>query len=92
VNSVPPLLVVRYGIYVAFAIAAVSAWLSYRAGFSVDVSLLRAVVAFVLFTVLAFAAEAVLTLRAPEHEPREPTAGGEEEGEEAEAAGDGTDE
>lgn len=60
-----PYTVARYGLYFAIAVAVLSIWLGQRAGASLDFSLLRAVFVFLLFTVIAFLAEAVLTIRVP---------------------------
>lgn len=60
-----PFTVARYGIYFALAVAVLSVWLGQQAGASLDFSLLRAVFVFLLFTVIAFLAEAVLTVRVP---------------------------
>jgi hypothetical protein len=42
-----------------------SVWLGQRAGATLDFTLLRAVFVFVIFTALAFGAEAVLMLNVP---------------------------
>jgi hypothetical protein len=55
-------MVARYGVYFAIVVAAGSTWLGLRAGATFDYSLLRAVFVFVIFAVLAFGAEAVLTI------------------------------
>ena len=55
-----PLYVARYGVYAALGAAAICAWLTHRAGNSLDVSVMRSVFVFVLFTGLAFGAEAVI--------------------------------
>ena len=60
-----PYTVARYGLYFAVAVAVLSVWLGQQAGASLDFSLLRAVFVFLLFTVVAFLAEAVLTFRVP---------------------------
>lgn len=60
-----PYTVARYGIYFAFAVAALSVWLGNRAGASLDYVLLRAVFVFVIFTAIAFGAEAVLSVNLP---------------------------
>ncbi|MGE5596190.1 MAG: hypothetical protein ACM3S1_09170 [Hyphomicrobiales bacterium] len=57
-----PYTIARYGVYLAIAVAAMSIWLGQRAGASLDYSLLRAVFVFVIFTALAFGAEAVFTV------------------------------
>jgi hypothetical protein len=57
-----PYTVARYGVYAALAIAVMSVWLGQRAGASLDYTLLRAVFVFVIFTGLAFGADALLTL------------------------------
>jgi hypothetical protein len=54
--------VAKYGIYGAVAFAVMSVWLGQRAGATLDFTLLRAVFVFVIFTGLAFGADAVLTL------------------------------
>lgn len=61
-SSLQPFTVARYGVYFSLAVAAGSVWLGQRAGATLDYSLLRAVFIFVIFTVLAFGAEAVLTI------------------------------
>jgi hypothetical protein len=58
-----PFTVARYGVYAAGAVAALSAWLGQQAGASLDFVLLRGVFVFVIFTAMAFAAEAVLSMR-----------------------------
>lgn len=60
-----PYTVARYGLYFAIAVAVLSVWLGQQAGASLDYSLLRAVFVFLLFTIIAFLAEAVLTVRVP---------------------------
>lgn len=60
--NLQPYTVARYGVYGAAAIAAMSVWLGQRAGATLDFALLRAVFVFVIFTALAFGAEAVLML------------------------------
>ena len=56
-----PYTVARWGVYLALGVACMSIWLGHRAGASLDYSLLRSVFIFVIVTVLAFAAEAVLS-------------------------------
>ena len=60
-----PYTVARYGLYLAIAVAVLSVWLGQEAGGSLDFLLLRAVFVFLLFTVIGFLAEAVLTFRVP---------------------------
>jgi len=60
-----PYTVARYGLYFAIGVALLSVWLGQQAGASLDYSLLRAVFVFLLFTVIAFVAEAVLSVRIP---------------------------
>ncbi|GAB4333131.1 MAG: hypothetical protein Kow0010_19320 [Dehalococcoidia bacterium] len=69
--TVPPYTVARYGLYAAITIAVLSAWLGLRAGASLDYAVLRGVIVFVIFAVLAFAAEAVLvtSIREPMRRP-----------------------
>lgn len=55
-----PLYVARHGVFVALAAAVISAWLTHRSGNPLDVSLMRSVFVFVLFTGLGFGAEAVI--------------------------------
>lgn len=55
-----PYLIARWGVYFAFAMAALSAWWAYNAGNSMDGALMRAVFVFVIFVAIAFGAEAVL--------------------------------
>ncbi len=57
-----PFTVATYGVYAAIAVAGLSVWLGKQAGASLDFALLRAVFIFVIFTALAFGAEAVLTI------------------------------
>lgn len=57
-----PFTVARFGIYLALAVAAMSAWLGLQAGATLDYALLRAVFVFVIFTAIGFAGEAVLTI------------------------------
>lgn len=57
-----PYTVARFGVYGALLFAVLSVWLGQRAGASLDYALLRAVFVFVIFTGLAFGADAVLTL------------------------------
>lgn len=71
--TLAPFTVARYGLYAALVVAAASIWLGYRAGASLDYVVLRSVVVFVIFAVLAFAAEAVLTVSTGEaHAPAPP--------------------
>lgn len=79
--NLQPFTVARYGVYAAMAIAAMSVWLGQRAGATLDYTLLRGVFVFVIFTALAFGAEAVLMLNVPPQPP-----------ESAPAEGDSTDE
>jgi hypothetical protein len=70
-----PYTVARYGIYGALAFAALSVWLGQRAGASLDYTILRGVFIFIVFTGLAFGADAVLTLGvrlAPPEPPVQP--------------------
>lgn len=57
-----PLSVARYGLLLAFAAAVMSAWLGHRAGATFDYALLRSIAVFIIFAVLGFGAEAVLTV------------------------------
>jgi len=98
VTNFRPFTVARYGVYFALLIAVGSAWLGQRAGTTLDYSLMRAVFIFVLFTVLAFGAEAVLTVgwhpalasTTPEEEP--PADPATEEHAEGDIPGDADDE
>jgi hypothetical protein len=63
--NLQPYTVARYGVYGAAAISVMSVWLGQRAGATLDFALLRAVFVFVIFTALAFGAEAVLMLNVP---------------------------
>ncbi|MBE7520157.1 MAG: hypothetical protein HS107_13045 [Thermoflexaceae bacterium] len=78
-----PFTVARFGIYLALAVAAMSAWLGLQAGATLDYALLRAVFVFVIFTAIGFAAEAVLTIgwqpQVPRPDPPAPRPAGEEE-------------
>ena len=60
--NLAPMAVARYGVYLAGAVAALSIYLGYQAGATLDFCLLRAVFIFVLVAALGFAAEAVLTV------------------------------
>ncbi|MDZ7729051.1 MAG: hypothetical protein U5Q44_13110 [Dehalococcoidia bacterium] len=62
---VRPFVIARYGIYLALAIAVLSALLATGAGTALDTALLRALFIFVLFTALAFGADAVVTTAPP---------------------------
>jgi hypothetical protein len=55
-----PLYVARYGVFLALGAAIICAWLTHRSGNALDVSLMRSVFVFVLFTGLGFGAEAVI--------------------------------
>lgn len=55
-----PYLVARYGVYLAVAIAALSVFLAQGAGTALDTAIFRALFIFLLFTALAFGAEAVI--------------------------------
>jgi hypothetical protein len=75
-----PYTVARYGIYFALAFAAMSVWLGQQAGASLDFTILRGVFIFIVFTALAFGADAVLTLDvrlAPSEPPAQPAIQGE---------------
>ena len=65
-----PFTVATYGVYAAIGVAGLSVWLGKQAGASLDFALLRAVVIFVIFTALAFGAEAVLTIGWQPEPPR----------------------
>ncbi len=69
-----PYTVATYGVYAGAFVAALSVWLGSQAGASLDFALIRAVFVFVIFTALAFGAEAVLTVgwQPPEPELSEP--------------------
>jgi hypothetical protein len=64
-----PYTVARYGVYLAAAVAALSAWLGHQAGATLDFTLMRAVFVFVIFTALGFGAEAILTLGSAQASP-----------------------
>lgn len=53
------MLIARYGVYVALALAVGSVLLAMNAGTAFEPAMLRAVFVFVLFTAIAFGAEAV---------------------------------
>lgn len=61
----PPFTVARYGLWLALAVAVMSAWLGTNAGATLEYALLRAVFVFIIFVVLAFLAEAILTIGVP---------------------------
>ena len=61
-TPLPPYTIARYGVYLAAAVAALSVWLGISAGATFDYALLRAVLVFVIFTVLGFGAEAALSI------------------------------
>lgn len=67
--SIPPFTLARYGVWVALAVAALSVWLGARAGVALDLAVLRAVFFFVIVTVMAFGAEAVLLTSPPVSKP-----------------------
>lgn len=60
-----PYTIARFGVYLAIAVAVMSVWLGTQAGASLDYAILRAVFVFVIFTAIAFAAEAVLSASVP---------------------------
>lgn len=60
--NLQPYTVARFGVYGALAVAVMSVWLGHQAGATLDVTLLRAVFVFVVFTTIGFGAEAVLTV------------------------------
>ena len=60
-----PYTIARYGVWVAFAVAAFSVWLGLGAGVALDYAILRSVFFFLIVTVMAFAAEAVLLTTPP---------------------------
>lgn len=62
---VRPFVIARYGLYLALAIAVLSVLLTTGAGTAFDTALLRALFIFVLFTALAFGADAVVTTAPP---------------------------
>ena len=64
-----PYTIARYGVWVAFAVAALSVWLGLGAGVALDYAILRSVFFFLIVTVVAFGAEAVL-LTSPPPAPR----------------------
>ncbi len=65
----PPYTIARYGVWVALSVAALSVWLATRSGVALDQALLRAVFFFLLVTVMAFGAEAVLLTTPPPARP-----------------------
>jgi hypothetical protein len=75
-----PYTIARYGVWVALSVAALSVWLATRAGIALDQALLRAVFFFLLITVMAFGAEAVLLVTPPTaHSAGEPESSAESE-------------
>ncbi|MBA4181004.1 MAG: hypothetical protein C0506_10490 [Anaerolinea sp.] len=60
-----PFTIARYGIFLAVAAALMSVWLGRQAGASLDYAVLRAVFVFLIFTAIAFAAEAILSVNVP---------------------------
>lgn len=77
-----PFAVARYGVWLALAAAAMSAWLGNQAGATLDYVLLRGVFVFVIFVLLGFGAEAVLTVgfQPPAEQPhQEPQPGAHDE-------------
>lgn len=64
-----PYTIARYGVWAALSVAALSVWLATRAGVALDQALLRAVFFFLLITVMAFGAEAVLLVTPPAARP-----------------------
>lgn len=60
-----PYTIARYGVWVAFAVAALSVWLGLGAGVALDYAILRSVFFFLIVTVVAFGAEAVLLTSPP---------------------------
>ncbi len=71
-NPLPPFTIARYGVYLALAAAVAAAWLGTRAGYSFELSLMRAIFTFVLVTAVAFGAEAII-LTSPPRSERPPT-------------------
>jgi hypothetical protein len=67
--TIPPFTVARYGVWVALAVSALSVWLGTRAGVPLDHAVLRAVFFFLIVTVMAFGAEAVLLTSPPARHP-----------------------
>lgn len=67
-----PLTVARAGVYLAAAAAVGSAWLAQRGGLPLADAVMRSVFVFVIVTVLAFGAEAVLTVGVTPRPPAEP--------------------
>lgn len=67
--TIPPFTLARYGVWIALAVSALSVWLGTRAGVGLDHAVLRAVFFFLLVTVMAFGAEAVLLTSPPAHRP-----------------------
>lgn len=63
--NLPPYTIARYGVWAALAVAALSVWLGLGAGQPFDYAILRSVFFFLIVTVMAFAAEAVLLTTPP---------------------------
>ncbi|WP_322819635.1 hypothetical protein [Tepidiforma sp.] len=78
-NTLPPFTIARYGVYLALGAAIATVWLGTRAGYPLDQSLMRAIFTFVLVTVVAFGAEAIILTSPPRSpsNPPEPPADGE---------------
>lgn len=67
-----PYTVARFGMYCAVLVAAGSVFLGYRAGASLDYVVLRGAIVFVVFAVLAIAAEGILMWDPGAEEPAPP--------------------
>lgn len=81
-KGLPPFTIARWSVYGAATLAAVSVWLGFAAGGTLDFLLLRGVVVFIVFMLIGFAGEAVVSsqgVRLPAERPRKepPTSGGE---------------
>jgi hypothetical protein len=70
-SPLPPYTIARYGVFAAIAVAIATAWLANRAGYPFDQALMRSIFTFVLVTVVAFGAEAII-LTSPPRPPQPP--------------------
>lgn len=61
-NALQPYTIARYGVYLAVVVAVLSVWIGLSAGAMFDYAMLRAVLVFVVFTVLGFGAEAAVNI------------------------------
>lgn len=67
--TIPPFALARYGVWTALAVSALSVWLGLRSGVALDHAVLRAVFFFLIVTVMAFGAEAVILTSPPVRKP-----------------------